>query len=150
VVQEDSYKNYFVIFEHSYKFLRILEVCPIFLKFKIIKNELKFAAQCWVERRLTIVRGEAACHAQPARGYSGALVGGLAAASQWQGSRLEHHRPTADAPGKKSGGEAHRGGGMMVGWRSRARSTTFGGDGAGTVVIDGPGVLLQLGEEGNE
>jgi hypothetical protein len=59
VVQEDSYKNYFVIFEHSYKFLRILEVCPIFLEFKIIKNELKFAAQCWAERRLAIVRGEA-------------------------------------------------------------------------------------------
>jgi hypothetical protein len=69
-------------------------------------------------------------------------------ASQWQGSQLEHHRPAVDAPGKKSGGGTHRGGGTMVGWWSRARSTAFGGNGAGTVVADGRGVLLQLGGGG--
>jgi hypothetical protein len=45
---------------------------------------------------------------------------------------------------------AHRGGGTTVGWHSRAQSTTFGGDGAGTVVADGRGVPCSLEEEGNE
>jgi hypothetical protein len=36
----------------------------------------------------------------------------------------------------------------MVGWRSRARSTAFGGDGAGTVIADGRGMVLQLGGGG--
>jgi hypothetical protein len=45
---------------------------------------------------------------------------------------------------------AHRGGGTTVGWHSRAQSTAFGGDGAGTVVADGRGVPCSLEEEGNE
>jgi hypothetical protein len=41
VVQYYSYKIYFVIFGHSYKFLRILEVCTIFWELKHLKNDLK-------------------------------------------------------------------------------------------------------------
>jgi hypothetical protein len=49
VVQEDSYRIYFVNFRHSYKFLRIFEVYTIFLEFKTIKKHLKTVAQYWVE-----------------------------------------------------------------------------------------------------
>jgi hypothetical protein len=35
-----------------------------------------------------------------------------------------------------------------VGWWSRAQSIAFGGNGAGTVVADSQGVLLQLGGGG--
>jgi hypothetical protein len=120
---------------------------PHFLEFKTIENELKFTVQCWAESRpAATVCGLAACHTRPARRPGGPWPGGPRAGQQV--SRLEHHRPSADAPGKKSGGGAHQGGGTTVGWRSRARSTTFGGDGAGTVVADGRGVLLQLGGGG--
>jgi hypothetical protein len=62
----------------------------------------------------------AACHAR-----GGALAGGPAAASRRQGSRLEHHRHAADAPGKKSGCGAHRGGLAAVGWREAASAVPF-------------------------
>jgi hypothetical protein len=42
-----------------------------------------------------------------------------------QGSRLKHHRHAADAPGKKSGGGAHRGGRAAVGWRGAASAVAF-------------------------
>jgi hypothetical protein len=41
VVQEESNKIYLVIFEYSYKFLRILEICSIFCELKQLKNDLK-------------------------------------------------------------------------------------------------------------
>jgi hypothetical protein len=49
MVQEESNKIYFVIFEHFYEFLRILEVLKQFLEFKTIEIKLKFDAQCWVK-----------------------------------------------------------------------------------------------------
>jgi hypothetical protein len=49
VVQEYSYKIYFVIFGHFYKFLRILEICTIFWELNQLKNGLKLAAQCRAE-----------------------------------------------------------------------------------------------------
>jgi hypothetical protein len=41
VVQKYSYKIYFIIFGHSYKFLRILEFCTIFWELNQLKNDLK-------------------------------------------------------------------------------------------------------------
>jgi hypothetical protein len=86
-------------------------------------------------------------HRRGHRAWDGA-VARPTAATRWQGSRLEHHRPVTDAPGKKSGGGAHRGGGVTVGWRSQAWSMAFSGDGAGMVVADGQGIPLQLGGGG--
>jgi hypothetical protein len=46
--------------------------------------------------------------------------------SRWrQGFWLEHHRHTVDAPGKKSGGGAHCGGWMTVGWWEAAGAAAF-------------------------
>jgi hypothetical protein len=45
VVQEESHKIYFKIFGHSYNFLQILEVCPIFWNFKTIEKRLNPWAQ---------------------------------------------------------------------------------------------------------
>jgi hypothetical protein len=39
VVQEESHKIYFENFGHSYKFLQILEVCPILWNLKQLKND---------------------------------------------------------------------------------------------------------------
>jgi hypothetical protein len=41
VVQEESHKFYFKNFGHSYKFLQILEVYPIFWNLKQLKNDKK-------------------------------------------------------------------------------------------------------------
>jgi hypothetical protein len=49
LVQEDSYKIYFLIFEHSYKFLWILEVWNNFCYLKQLENTIKFRSQYWVE-----------------------------------------------------------------------------------------------------
>jgi hypothetical protein len=77
VVQEDSYKIYFVIFGHYYKFLRILKICTIFCELKQLKNNLKIAAQCWAEsRRVAIVLGPAACHMRPVGRLVGPRPGG--------------------------------------------------------------------------
>jgi hypothetical protein len=40
VVQGYSYKIYFVIFGHSYKFIQILEACTIFWELNQLKNNL--------------------------------------------------------------------------------------------------------------
>ncbi len=40
MVQEESYKIYFAIFGHSYKFLRILEICTIFWELNKSTNDL--------------------------------------------------------------------------------------------------------------
>jgi hypothetical protein len=42
-------KIYFVIFEHSYKFLRILEVSNNFCYLKQLEKQLNFWAQYWAE-----------------------------------------------------------------------------------------------------
>jgi hypothetical protein len=61
VVLEDSYKIYFVIFGHSYKFLQIFEVLNYFWNLKQLKNDLK---------------SPHSVGPKPARGYS-ARPGGL-------------------------------------------------------------------------
>jgi hypothetical protein len=58
------------------------------------------------------------------------------AASRRHGLGLEHHDYAADAPGKESGGRAHRGGGTTTGrsggsaWRRAAASSPEGGSAA--------------------
>jgi hypothetical protein len=120
VVQVESNKIYFVIFGHSYKFLRILEVCTIFWELNQLKNDLKIAAQCWaVIGRLQCLLGglpraadrkagwatawRPTCFARRARcdmvtarsprvgRRGGGLAGGPVATSRWQGLGLEHH-----------------------------------------------------------
>jgi hypothetical protein len=45
--------------------------------------------------------------------------------AQWQGLGLEDHDYATDAPGKESGGGAHRGGRAVVGWRGAASAAAF-------------------------
>jgi hypothetical protein len=133
MVQEESNKIYFVIFQHFYKFLRILEVLKQFLEFKTIEIKLKFDAQCWVKigpRPATHSRPDGRLgHGLAARALcgagGGALANGPVAASRRQGSQLEHPRHAMDASGKESGGGAHRGGRTTVGWRGVAGAAAF-------------------------
>jgi hypothetical protein len=68
VVQEDSYKIYFVIFEYSYKFFTNFGILPYFLEFKTIRKMIKITAQRRASNRPT------ACDAWP---------GGLPRAAGW-------------------------------------------------------------------
>jgi hypothetical protein len=89
VVQEYSYKIYFVIFRHSYKFLRILEVCTIFWELNQLENDLKLTAQCRAEsgprlqctaRRPGLAEGPAARCCRRAQG------------DHWEGTEQQERR----------------------------------------------------------
>jgi hypothetical protein len=66
----------------------------------------------------------------------GTLASSPVTASRWHGLGLEHHDYAADAPGKESGGRAHRGGGTTTGrsgssaWQRAAASLPEGGSAA--------------------
>jgi hypothetical protein len=97
-----------------------------FLEFKTIENDLKSAAQCWAE--ISARPGGLPCAVGRKAGWAcrvcctwsprvgrrgGALAGGLVTTSRRQSLGLEHHGRAADAPGKGSGGCAHRCGGWV-------------------------------------
>jgi hypothetical protein len=80
LVQEYSYKIYFVFFRYSYKFLRILKVCTIFWELNQLKNDwISRTVPCWIRPMASTFqawrpteRGAPACwrgsaHAVPGR-----------------------------------------------------------------------------------
>jgi hypothetical protein len=130
---------------------------PYFLEFKTIENKLKFATQCWAERRpAATVSGVAACHARPAGRPAGPRPGGPAAeaarARDGAVARSPVARSSISAPSAHGGcvRQEKRRWGSPRGWHDGgvAESSSVDGDGAGTVVADGRGVLLQLGGGG--
>jgi hypothetical protein len=68
-----------------------------------------------------------------ARRCGGALAGGPVVASRRQGLGLEHHDYAADAPGKESGGGAHRGGRGIGGAERRLGAATSSLEGGSAV-----------------
>jgi hypothetical protein len=64
-------------------------------------------------------------------------------AHRWQGVVGEHRWGPGEAPGKKSGDGAHRGGRATVGRREAAGVTVFNSGGVTPVVVDMRGGVLQ-------
>jgi hypothetical protein len=65
-------------------------------------------------------------------------------ARRWQGVLGEHRWGPGEAPDKKSGDRAHRGGRATVGRREMAGAAAFNGGGVAPVIVDQGGWVLQL------
>jgi hypothetical protein len=76
------------------------------------------------------------------RACNGALVSGSAVAHRWQGVAGKHRWGPGEAPGRKGGDGAHRGGRAMVGRRKAAGAAVFNGGGVAPVVVDVQGGVL--------
>jgi hypothetical protein len=88
-------------------------------------------------------RGEVTAHVRRVRWRGGALDGGAVGAGRRQGAAGEHRWVPGEAPGKKSGDEAHRGGRATVGRRKTVGAAVFNGGGVAPVVVDVRGEVLQ-------
>jgi hypothetical protein len=86
VVQDESNKIYLVIFGHSYKFLRILEVCTIFYDLK----QFKITAQCWDKNRpmATVLGRAAAWSPRAVRAWDGVVARSPAARWRLAGGKI--------------------------------------------------------------
>jgi hypothetical protein len=78
------------------------------------------------------------------RRRGGTLADGSTVAGRRQGVAGEHRWGPGEAPGKKSGDGAHRGGRATVRRRKMAGAAAFNGGGVALVVVDEGGWVLQL------
>jgi hypothetical protein len=106
VVQVESNKIYFVIFRHSYKFLRSLEVCTIFCELNQLKNVLKSPHSTGPKSARGYSASSAACYTWSARWATAWRPGPAAEAAR----ELRARRPRCGVVTTRSPGVGRRGG----------------------------------------